>query len=129
MARTPRARRVTTAVLLGWAAAWLVNRSLVAVRGPSMLPTLAPGTRLLTLPARLLPPTVGRIVVVEDPARPQHRVIKRVADLDRGTAVVLGDNPSASTDSRVWGPLPVSAIRRVALARWPSLSPKGLRTP
>lgn len=118
-----------------WAVAWLVNRSLVAVRGPSMLPTLRPGERLLTVPAcgRRLQP--GRVVVVEDPAEPGHLVVKRIARSNgTGTTsrvLVLGDNPEASTDGRWWGPVPATAVRRIVVARWPSLSRAGLtrRTP
>jgi nickel-type superoxide dismutase maturation protease len=125
-AGTSRGRRLAAATATAWAVTWLVNRSLVAVRGPSMLPTLPPGTRLLTVPSALLPPAPGQVAVVEDPTEPGHRVIKRVADFDRDTAVVLGDNPAASTDSRSWGPVPRTALRRVAVARWPSLSRQGL---
>jgi nickel-type superoxide dismutase maturation protease len=121
-----RVRRPAIALLVAWAVTWLVNRSLVAVRGPSMLPTLPPGTRLLTVPAWLRAPTVGRVVVVADPTDPGHRVVKRVADGGRDGLVVLGDNPAHSTDSRRWGPVPRSAVRRVVVARWPSLSRQGL---
>jgi nickel-type superoxide dismutase maturation protease len=121
-----RRGRLAAATAAAWAATWLVNRSLVVVRGPSMLPTLPPGTRLLTVPAALLPPVAGRVAVVEDPTDPGHRVIKRIVDIDRDTAVVLGDNPAASTDSRVWGPVSRTALRRVAVARWPTLSRQGL---
>lgn len=133
-------RRALAVVVALWAGAWALNRSLVAVRGPSMLPTLRPGERLLTVPvgagaargralsARAL--RAGRVVVVEDPAAPGHLVVKRVARTDgRGPSprvLVLGDNPRASTDGRRWGPLPATAVRRLVVARWPSLSRDGL---
>jgi nickel-type superoxide dismutase maturation protease len=123
----PTGRRTAVAVALAWGAVWLVNRSLVAVRGPSMLPTLAPGDRLLTVPVLLARPAPGRVVVVEDPTEPGHLVVKRVEEADAATLVVLGDHPDASTDSRAWGPLPHGAVRRVAVARWPRLSRTGLR--
>jgi type IV secretory pathway protease TraF len=44
--------------------------------------------------------------VVADPRRPGHRLVKRVADAERGRLIVLGDNPGASTDSRHFGPVP-----------------------
>ena len=126
-------RRAATvaAVLLAWGTTWSLNRSLVRMRGRSMQPTFAPGQLLVTVPvraggrwaARRLCP--GRVVVVEDPLTPGHLVVKRlVARHGHGTTErveVLGDNPAASTDSRHWGPLPVTAVRRVVLARWPTL--------
>ena len=114
-----------------WALVWTVNRSLVAVQGPSMSPTLQAGERLLTLPARLARPRPGTVVVVEDPWQPGHLVVKRIARIDEQAPVrqvlVLGDNPAASTDGRVWGPIDRDAVRRVVIARWPSLSRTGLR--
>jgi signal peptidase I len=124
-------RRAAVLLLVAlWALVWTVNRSLVAVRGLSMEPTLQPGERLLTLPARLVRPHPGTVVVVEDPWQPGHLVVKRVARIDDrapGHAVlVLGDNPAASTDGRLWGPIDRGAVRRVVVARWPSLSRAGL---
>lgn len=121
-----RARTALLAAAGLWALTRLVNRRLVVVRGPSMLPDLREGEQLLTLPRTLLPLRVGQVVVVEDPAEPGHLVVKRLAGLDDAGALVLGDNPAASTDGRVWGPLPPRAVRRVAIARWPSLSRQGL---
>jgi signal peptidase I len=72
---------------------WAVR---VEVHGPSMLPTLAPGDRLLVLrwPRRLLRP--GHLVALRTPER---TVVKRVAALHRaGTADLRGDNAGASTD-------------------------------
>jgi signal peptidase I len=120
---------VILALVGAWGGTWLVNRSLVAVRGTSMLPTLREGERLLTLPRELVRPRVGQVVVVEDPADPDHLVVKRLARLDEAGALVLGDNPAASTDGRVWGTLPPRAVRRVAVARWPSLARDGLTGP
>jgi nickel-type superoxide dismutase maturation protease len=98
-----------------------VNRSLIEVRGTSMEPSLWPGDRLLTVPvwrARLRP---GQVVVVVDPHDPEHLVVKRLHHLGVGEVEVRGDNAGASTDSRAWGPLPLRAVRRVAIARWPDV--------
>jgi nickel-type superoxide dismutase maturation protease len=125
-----RRRSVLLLVVALWALIWTVNRSLVAVQGPSMSPTLRPGERLLTLPALVARPRPGSVVVVEDPWQPGHLVVKRVARIDGAApsaqVLVLGDNPEASTDGRVWGPIGRDAVRRVVVARWPSLSRAGL---
>lgn len=113
--------RVALAVGVAYLATLAVNRSVVEVRGASMEPTLWPGDRLLTVPARRRWLRTGRVVVVADPADPTHLVVKRIASAERGVVEVLGDQPAASTDSRHWGPLPVTAIRRVVVRRWPDL--------
>ncbi|WP_052664992.1 nickel-type superoxide dismutase maturation protease [Nitriliruptor alkaliphilus] len=112
---------VVAAVGMAYLATLTVNRSVVEVRGASMEPTLWPGDRLLTVPARRRWLRTGRVVVVADPADPTHLVVKRIARTERGLVEVLGDQPAASTDSRHWGPLPVTAIRRVVIRRWPDL--------
>lgn len=109
---------VYTALLAG-------NRSLLVVRGRSMEPTLLAGDRLVTAPALRRWLTPGRLVVVADPANPDHLVVKRLVRIDSGrdgtTVEVHGDNPASSTDSRTWGALPVDAIRRVVACRWPDV--------
>jgi nickel-type superoxide dismutase maturation protease len=109
----------SAAALYGLALA--INRSLVEVRGISMEPSLWEGDRLLTVPARRAWLEPGQVVVVTDPADPDHEVVKRLGSVGDGRAEVFGDNPRASTDSRSWGPLPLAAIRRIVVARWPDL--------
>lgn len=139
----PRGGRALAAgVVLGvmWAVMRAVNRSLVRVRGGSMRPTLAPGQLLLTRRVRDITALApGRVVVVEDPLADGHLVVKRLVHVTPAATgatgpaaglvqvTVLGDAPAASTDSRQWGPLPARAVRRVVVARWPSLSRTGLR--
>jgi nickel-type superoxide dismutase maturation protease len=93
---------------------------IAVVHGPSMVPTLRHGDRVvvwLRPPRRT--PSVGRIVVVELPARPLS--IKRLVGVDRdGRVRVEGDNEIGSTDSRALGPLSADAVRGIALGRlWP----------
>lgn len=88
----------------------------VEVRGPSMRPTLEDGDRLLCGPARRL--RTGDIVVVEEPGSDGLLAVKRVATLEAGAVVVLGDNRAASRDSRAYGPLPRSAVRGRAWWRY-----------
>jgi nickel-type superoxide dismutase maturation protease len=97
------------------------NRSMVEVRGASMEPTLWPGDRLLTVPPRRRWLVPGRVVVVADPSDPAHLVVKRLVSAEDGRVEVLGDHPAGSTDSRHWGPLPIAAVRRVVVRRWPDL--------
>ena len=118
-----------------WAGALGVNRSLRRVRGPSMQPTLHPGDLVLALPVRR--PRRGEVVLLRDPRDPDDPSavhVKRVAGLagDRvelggrdvavpaGHVAVLGDARDASTDSRVYGPVPLELVlRRVPLRCWP----------
>lgn len=95
----------------------------VEVFGESMAPTLLEGDRLLAwCGARVRP---GDLVVVTDPREPTRLLVKRVAlgpdsSLRTGRGILetsgdevllLGDNPTDSTDGRTFGPLPRSAIR------------------
>lgn len=116
-----RAAPVLAAVLGAYVAAAAVSWSRVVVRGPSMAPTLRAGEVLLTvpLPAALVRP--GLAVVASDPADTAHLVVKRVTGVARDRVFLVGDDPDHSTDSRVWGWVPVSAVRRLVLARWPDL--------
>ena len=122
--------RVLAAAALVYLATWVVNRSLVEVRGRSMEPALRAGDRLLTVPARrgtgLRP---GQVVVVADPTDADPLVVKRVAAVDHDRLTVLGDHAAASTDSRTWGPLHRSAVRRVVLRRWPDVRTRLHRQP
>lgn len=91
----------------------------VAVAGPSMLPTLRPGDWLAVRRGATARP--GDIVVVRRPDRPGLLVVKR---LDHwrpdGAAWVVGDNPAASDDSRAFGPVPRELVRaRVLFRYWP----------
>lgn len=89
-----------------------------------MAPALLPGDRLLveSRSYRLRAPHVGEIVLAADPRRDDRELIKRVAaiDVERAAAELRGDAPEASTDSRDFGPIPLSQIRwRVAFRYWP----------
>jgi nickel-type superoxide dismutase maturation protease len=106
---------------LAYAAHRLVSR--VEVAGASMAPALLPGDRLVVVrwPRPMAPwPTPGEIVAVRDPRRPARVLVKRVGSVDRqrGTVEVLGDDPSASTDSRDFGPVPRSLVVGTAVYRY-----------
>ena len=93
---------------------------LVVVHGPSMVPALRHGDRLLVwlrTPRRT--PSVGTIVLVSLPGRPLS--VKRLVAVGAdGRIRVEGDNEFASTDSRQLGWLPSSSLDGVVLRRvWP----------
>lgn len=126
--------RAALAIGLGWLTALLVNRSLRRVDGESMLPTLAPGDLLLTIPGRA-GVRVGSIVVASDPREPARRTVKRVAatggqpayicgevsTTPRGHLALEGDNARASTDSGDYGAVPVPLVAARVVARiWPA---------
>lgn len=79
----------------------------VEVHGRSMVPTLHPGDRLLVVRARRARP--GQLVVVPDPRSRQRAMVKRVSAMHGSLAEVSGDNAEASTDSTVFGPVPIVA--------------------
>jgi signal peptidase I len=80
----------------------------VVVAGRSMEPSLWAGDRLLV--ARTRPARAGDVVALRDPRDPRRVIVKRVAAVRRGEIVVRGDNPEASIDSRVFGPVPNVAV-------------------
>jgi nickel-type superoxide dismutase maturation protease len=97
---------------------WPLRR--VEVVGPSMVPALRHGDRLLVLMRRpRAAPQPGSVVVVELPDRPL--AVKRVTAVEAdGSFRVEGDNPYGSTDSRTLGVLPAEALRGTVIARtWP----------
>ena len=98
--------------VLAAAASRLLGR--MEVEGDSMRPTLLPGDRILIL--RHGRARAGQLVVVADPRHPARLMVKRVTGVDKGGVSVLGDNPSASTDSRSFGP--VQRVRGRPLYRY-----------
>ena len=87
-----------------------------AVEGPSMEPAYHEGDRVLVnrLSYHRREPKIGDVVVLQDPEREGHTLIKRItAVLEDGTGVryvVTGDNPDASRDSRTFGPVPRATL-------------------
>jgi nickel-type superoxide dismutase maturation protease len=86
-----------------------------------MAPALLPGDRVLVyrgfgpLRATL---RVGDLVALVDPRQPARTMVKRVAGFAAGGVVVHGDNATASTDSRHFGPVDPSAVRGRVVYRY-----------
>lgn len=124
--------------MLTVAAALVLARRFVTrfeVSGESMTPALNPGDFLIceSLSSTLGLIRKGNMVVIESPAEPGLRVIKRVAGVEGdiinsdvnpqitippGHLFVLGDNPGRSTDSRTLGPVPTASVVAVARIRY-----------
>lgn len=94
-----------------------------SVEGDSMRPLLAPGEMLVADRGvyRDYRPAAGDVVLARDPRDPVRLLVKRIDHLDlHGNAWLLGDNAAASTDSRVFGAVPLDAIAaRVRWRYWP----------
>jgi nickel-type superoxide dismutase maturation protease len=123
-------RRAFLAALCVWLAWWSWRRRpfLVAVEGASMAPTLRPGDLVVAIRPNHL--SRGSLVVVEHPQRPGFEMVKRLlaggGEVVEGRTLgsnewwVVGDAPTASTDSRFFGPIERAAIRGEVVARyWP----------
>jgi nickel-type superoxide dismutase maturation protease len=95
----------------------------VVVVGDSMRPTLEPGDRLLV--RRGSPVAAGDVVAVCDPRRPERVMVKRVASTSADGVRVLGDNAAASTDSRLLGPVPPTAVVGRVVYRYAPASRRG----
>ena len=93
-----------------------------AIGGRSMEPGLRHGDRVLVdrWTYRQRPPRLGEIVLIVRPgSRP---MVKRIARVEPALDAVwvLGDNASASDDSRRFGGVPMANVRgRVVLRYWP----------
>ncbi|MGW9026392.1 nickel-type superoxide dismutase maturation protease [Streptomyces sp. NPDC055722] len=78
------------------------------VTGPSMVPTLQHGDRLLVqYGARVRP---GDVVVLRHPFQQDLLVVKRAVELREGGWWVLGDNPYAGGDSTDYGSVPEELV-------------------
>ncbi|MFF8954159.1 nickel-type superoxide dismutase maturation protease [Streptomyces sp. NPDC014894] len=86
------------------------------VSGPSMYPTLRQGDRLLVrYGARVRP---GDVAVLRHPLQQDLLIVKRLAGRRDGGWWVLGDNPGAEGDSRVFGAVPPELLLGRVLGRF-----------
>ena len=102
-------------------ALWLLGRRRrVRVSGDSMTPLLRDGEGVFVDPGayRDGPPGVGDVVLSAHPYRSDNQLIKSVREVGAdGTVFLIGDNRSASTDSRSFGPVPSNHIRGRVVSR------------
>jgi nickel-type superoxide dismutase maturation protease len=89
-----------------------------------MEPALRDGDWLIVAPLSGAP-APGQIVLARDPRQPDQLVLKRVAAVNDGHCTLLGDRPEASTDSRVFGPVPVEDILGRVVFRYAPLGRLG----
>lgn len=89
----------------------------VAVRGPSMSPTVHDGDVLVVAFGVAVRP--GDVVLVRWAARAEQLSVKRAVRAAGGGWEVRGDNPYGSTDSRTLGPAQVAGVVRFRLWPWP----------
>ncbi|MGW0998314.1 nickel-type superoxide dismutase maturation protease [Streptomyces sp. NPDC002520] len=92
------------------------------VTGPSMVPTLHHGDRLLLQYGASVRP--GNVVVLRHPFQQDLLVVKRAVERRDGGWWVLGDNPYAGGDSTDYGVVPEDLILGKA---WLRLRPIGNR--
>ncbi|MER7044000.1 nickel-type superoxide dismutase maturation protease [Streptomyces jumonjinensis] len=86
------------------------------VAGPSMYPTLRHGDQLLVhYGARVRP---GHIAVLRHPLQQDLLIVKRIVEPREGGWWVLGDNPAAEGDSRVFGAVPPELLLGRVRARY-----------
>lgn len=94
----------------------------VLVRGSSMRPTFA-GLRRLVFVRWGARPSIGDVVVLEHPARPGLRLVKRVTDLGADGWWVESDAGAAGavrSDSWLFGAVADAHI--LGVVRWPRVS-------
>ena len=113
---------LTATVLAGWLGKKRFTTYEIA--GNSMLPTFSPGDYLMVDLAayRRTAPRRGEVVLVQDPSDAGRTLVKRIGSTEpNGRVWLVGDNPAESTDSRAFGPVPVSLIAgRVVWRYWRS---------
>ncbi|MEV0966574.1 nickel-type superoxide dismutase maturation protease [Streptomyces sp. NPDC049910] len=86
------------------------------VTGPSMHPTLVHGDRLLVHYGAAV--RTGDVAVLRHPLQQDLLIVKRVAERRGDGWWVLGDNPYAEGDSRVFGAVPGDLLLGRVRARY-----------
>nr|WP_066948186.1 nickel-type superoxide dismutase maturation protease [Streptomyces lushanensis] len=84
--------------------------------GPSMYPTLRHGDQLLV--HYRAPVKAGDVAVLKHPLQQDLLIVKRLVERRDGGWWVLGDNPGAEGDSRVFGTVPEELLLGRVRARY-----------
>lgn len=100
---------------------------LAEVTGVSMVPTLLHGDQLLVHYGGRLRP--GCVAVVRHPLQQDLLIVKRLIERRDGGWWVLGDNPDAEGDSRVFGAVPPELVLGRVRARYRPPTPGRQRSP
>ena len=94
----------------------LGGRANIRIEGPTKLPGLAHGDRVVVDPCAK--PEKGDIVVAYHPYKKNVSIVKRIVDiLPDGRYVLLGENLDESTDSRQFGTIAGKDIFGKVVAR------------
>ncbi|MEC4018678.1 nickel-type superoxide dismutase maturation protease [Streptomyces sp. H27-D2] len=86
------------------------------VHGPSMAPTLLHGDQLVVHYGA--PVRAGDVAVLRHPLQQDLLIVKRLVERREGGWWVLGDNPYAEGDSRVFGAVPEELVLGRVRARF-----------
>lgn len=93
-----------------------VRLGIAEVMGPSMYPTLKHGDQLLV--HYHAPVRAGDVAVLKHPLQQDLLIVKRLAERRDSGWWVLGDNPGAEGDSRVFGAVPEELLLGRVRARY-----------
>jgi len=90
---------------------WLIGRrKIFRVEGPSMSPTLNNGDIVLIDAHAEI--TEGCIILADHPYKQSVKILKRLTGFsESGEMILSGDNTQESTDSRVFGSVPLKNFR------------------
>ncbi|MFG2328951.1 nickel-type superoxide dismutase maturation protease [Streptomyces sp. NPDC048604] len=107
--------------MTGWGRESLTPFGIAEVTGPSMVPTLLHGDQVLVHYGSALRP--GDVAVMRHPLRQDLLIVKRLSERRGAGWWVLGDNPGAEGDSRVFGVVPAEMVLGRVRLRYRPVTP------